>query len=403
MSRDFFLENAAYVPQEDRLWSALTVRENLFYSCKLHNPNLSASVCDSRVDEVLGSLGLVGCQHTKIGNVFLKGVSGGQKRRTPIGMELVADRKVLFLDEPTSGLDAASAAEIMALLKRLAVERGVAIITSVHQPSTHVFNSFDQCRTKRVPDLFFRSCSVRSTDSETQSTVNVDGCMSNCSNLSPNVIPACCVQSTFSPLWRNVVILLTMGQTAFFGPASEALQYFAGLGLKPTGLVNPADYLLEITNSDFSDATVVQDLANSWKTSSANATLMSRIVSANPPSIPRKPSQGLRAGLLRLFTLVKRAGQNSARDPAAYAFRLVLYVFMSCFLGSVYYRVDNNQEDLLNRAFLILWMNAFNSYMDMAAIPVFSLEKEAVVKEFQNGQYSVGIYCLATAVVQTLL
>ncbi|CAN0277096.1 unnamed protein product, partial [Scytosiphon promiscuus] len=117
----------------------------------------------------------------QIGSVFLKGVSGGQKRRTSIGMELVVHRPVLFLDEPTSGLDAASASEIMCLLRRLASERGVVVITSVHQPSTRVFNSFDQ------------------------------------------------------------VMLLAMGQTAYFGPASDSLEHFARLGFKPDGLVNPAD------------------------------------------------------------------------------------------------------------------------------------------------------------------
>ncbi|CAM9270433.1 unnamed protein product, partial [Laminaria digitata] len=81
----------------------------------------------------------------QVGNVFLKGISGGQKRRTSIGVELVVKRKVLFLvDEPTSGLDAASASEIMALLRRLASESGMIIVTSLHQPSSRVFNSFDQ-------------------------------------------------------------------------------------------------------------------------------------------------------------------------------------------------------------------------------------------------------------------
>ncbi|CAM9546843.1 unnamed protein product, partial [Hapterophycus canaliculatus] len=150
MSRSFFLENAAYVPQEDRLWSALTVRENLMFACKLYGPRMSKDQREKRVDEVVASLGLDGCQHTKIGNTLIKGVSGGQKRRTSIGIELVVHRKILFLDEPTSGLDAASASDIMALLGRLASETGMIIITSVHQPSTRVFNSFDQASIQSV-------------------------------------------------------------------------------------------------------------------------------------------------------------------------------------------------------------------------------------------------------------
>ncbi|CAM9919784.1 unnamed protein product, partial [Ectocarpus fasciculatus] len=333
MSKSFFLENAAYVPQEDRLWSALTVRENLMFACKMYSPALSRAECNKRVDKVLASLGLEGCQHTKVGNVFLKGVSGGQKRRTSIGVELVVQRKILFLDEPTSGLDAASASEIMALLKRLASETGVIIITSVHQPSSRVFNSFDQ------------------------------------------------------------VILLTMGQTAYFGPAVDSLDHFASLGHEPKGLVNPADYLLEITNSDFSDKKAVQQLADVWKETPACQALNARVEAPLSPPLIEGPKAGWLSAALQLRELVARASMNSVRDPAAYAL-------------SRYYQVENTQEDILNRVFLILWINAFNSYMDMAAIPVFEQEKCAVVKEVQarnsrsNGQYGIAGFCIANAVVQ---
>ncbi|CAN0324910.1 unnamed protein product [Scytosiphon promiscuus] len=68
MSRSFFLENASYVPQEDRLWSALTVRENLMFACKTYGPSIPHAKCESRVDEVIASLGLESCQHTKVRN-----------------------------------------------------------------------------------------------------------------------------------------------------------------------------------------------------------------------------------------------------------------------------------------------------------------------------------------------
>ncbi|CAM9583250.1 unnamed protein product, partial [Ectocarpus sp. 13 AM-2016] len=338
MSKSFFLENAAYVPQEDRLWSALTVRENLTFACKMYSPMLSRGECNKRVDEVLVSLGLEGCQHTKVGNIFLKGTSGGEKRRTSIGVELVFRRKILFLDEPTSGLDAASASEIMDLLRGLASDTGMIIITSVHQPSSRVFNGFDQ------------------------------------------------------------VMLLTMGQTAYFGPAVDSLDHFARLGHEPEGLVNPADYLLEITNSHFSDTKAVQRLADAWKETPACQALDTRLCAPVSPPLAEGSKAGWLSYFLQLRTLVVRTSINSLRDPAVYALRLVLYVFMSFFLGSVYYRLENTQEDILNWANLIIWVNAFNSYMDLAAIPVFALEKEVIAKE--HGQYAVASFCLANAVVQ---
>ncbi|CAM9549652.1 unnamed protein product [Pylaiella littoralis] len=340
MSRAFFLENAAYVPQEDRLWSALTVRENLMFACKMYGPDMSRAQCEQRVAEVVASLGLESCQDTKVGNIFLKGISGGQKRRTSIGVELVVRPKIVFLDEPTSGLDAAAASEMMALLRRLASETDMIIITSVHQPSTRVFNSFDQ------------------------------------------------------------VILLTMGQTAYFGPAVGSLEHFAKFGHVPVGLVNPADYLLEITNSDFSDAKAVQHLADEWLNSPACATLNQRLGSRYPTPVPPGLKPGCRSRVQQLGSLITRVTLNSIRDPVTYAFRLVLYMTFSFFLGSVYFELENTQADIADRTYLILWINAFNAYMTIAALPVFALEMEAVVKEVQNGQYGAASYCIANTVVQ---
>ncbi|CAM9811429.1 unnamed protein product, partial [Ectocarpus fasciculatus] len=401
MSKSFFLENAAYVPQEDRLWSALTVRENLTFASKMYSPLLSRGECHKRVDKVLASLGLEGCQHTKVGNVFLKGTSGGQKRRTSIGVELVFRRKILFLDEPTSGLDAASASEIMDLLKRLASDTGMIIITSVHQPSSRVFNSFDQVTQQSAPcggwkhhhglsrKTAFKQCKKRASR-DTKGFCPIPG--------GPIVLVLPTTNNVATTLLHDQVILLTMGQTAYFGPAVDSLDHFARLGHEPKGLVNPADYLLEITNSDFSDKKAVQRLTEAWKETPACQALNARLLAPLSPPLAEGAKAGWPSAFLQLRALVVRASMNSVRDPAVYALRLVVYVFMSFFLGSVYYRVENTQEDILNRAFLIIWINAFNSYMDMAAIPVFELEKQAVVKE--NGQYAVASFCIANAVVQ---
>ncbi|CBJ33450.1 conserved unknown protein [Ectocarpus siliculosus] len=388
MSKSFFLENAAYVPQEDRLWSALTVRENLTFACKMYSPALSRADSDKRVNKVLASLGLEGCQHTKVGNVFLKGISGGQKRRTSIGVELVVQRKILFLDEPTSGLDAASASEIMSLLRRLASETDVIIIASVHQPSSRVFNSFDQPLDTDVAGTVLRQDALVESEYQRERRQADEMTPRHCGTLP--CFPLSLAPSTTTPIPRfsqhYTVILLTMGQTAYFGPASDSLDHFARLGHEPKGLVNPADYLLEITNADFSDTEAVQELADSWKETPGCRALNARLEAPLPPPLEEGSKAGYLAALLQLRTLIVRASMNSVRDPAAYALR--------------YYQVENTQEDILNRVFLILWINAFNSYMDMAAIPVFELEKEAVVKEVQNGQYGVAGFCIANAVVQ---
>ena len=121
---------SAYVMQQDVLLPTLTVRETLQYAADLRLP--PPTTADERriiVDEVILELGLKECADTRIGNDIHKGCSGGEKRRTSIGVQLLANPSVLFLDEPTTGLDATSAHQLVRTLKGLA-KKGRTIITT---------------------------------------------------------------------------------------------------------------------------------------------------------------------------------------------------------------------------------------------------------------------------------
>jgi ATP-binding cassette, subfamily G (WHITE), member 2 len=99
-----FKHTIGYVVQDDICSGTLTVRENLFFSIHLRLPNdVSNDEKDDRVSQVIAELGLEACADTRVGTEYLRGVSGGEKRRTCIGMELVLSPKILFLDEPTTG------------------------------------------------------------------------------------------------------------------------------------------------------------------------------------------------------------------------------------------------------------------------------------------------------------
>ncbi|CAF1052470.1 unnamed protein product [Rotaria sp. Silwood1] len=106
MARDpSFKYTVGYVVQEDIITGTLTVRENLMFSANVRLPkDMPKSERAERVTKVINDLGLESCADTRIGTEFLRGVSGGERRRTCIGMELVLSPKVLFLDEPTTGL-----------------------------------------------------------------------------------------------------------------------------------------------------------------------------------------------------------------------------------------------------------------------------------------------------------
>lgn len=132
-----------YVPQDDLLIDDLTVFENLFYNSKLCFGDKTDQEIIEIVEETLGSLGLMEIRDLKVGNVFNKTISGGQRKRLNIALELVRKPAVLFVDEPTSGLSSMDSENVMDLLKELAVS-GKLIFVVIHQPSSDIFKLFDQ-------------------------------------------------------------------------------------------------------------------------------------------------------------------------------------------------------------------------------------------------------------------
>jgi ABC-type multidrug transport system ATPase subunit len=138
-----FRRKVAYVTQEDALFATATAREALEFSAKLRLPvSTSKADRDKVIDDMIISLGLVRCQNTMVGSNLVRGLSGGERKRVAIGVELVANPTCLFLDEPTSGLDSWSALNVVRILKAISAT-GCTIICSIHQPSSEVFNSFD--------------------------------------------------------------------------------------------------------------------------------------------------------------------------------------------------------------------------------------------------------------------
>lgn len=140
---------------------------------------------------VIQELGLAKVADSKVGTQFIRGVSGGERKRTSIGMELITDPSILFLDEPTTGLDSSTANAVLLLLKRMSIQ-GRTIIFSIHQPRYSIFKLFDS------------------------------------------------------------LTLLASGRLLFHGPAQEALGYFASAGHQCEPYNNPADFFLDVINGDSS-------------------------------------------------------------------------------------------------------------------------------------------------------
>ncbi len=132
-----------FVPQDDLLIEDLTVFQNLFYSGKLCFGQIQEEELIALVDQTLQNLGLHEIKELKVGSPLDKTISGGQRKRVNIGLELLREPAVLFVDEPTSGLSSRDSENIMDLLKELAL-KGKLIFVVIHQPSSEIFKMFDK-------------------------------------------------------------------------------------------------------------------------------------------------------------------------------------------------------------------------------------------------------------------
>lgn len=132
-----------FVPQDDLLIEDLTVYQNLYYAAKLCFKSYSKNELDELVTTTLHSLGLFEARDLKVGNPLQKTISGGQRKRLNIGLELLREPSVMFVDEPTSGLSSRDSENIMDLLKELSL-RGKMVFVVIHQPSSEIFKMFDK-------------------------------------------------------------------------------------------------------------------------------------------------------------------------------------------------------------------------------------------------------------------
>lgn len=139
MNRSYFRSVSGYVTQDDYLFPLLTVEETLTYSARLRLSG-GTPLATARVKSLMRELGLIHVANSRIGS----GISGGERRRVSIGVDLVHDPVVLFIDEPTSGLDSSSALHVILLLKSMAINQGKTIVLSIHQPGFRIIELFDR-------------------------------------------------------------------------------------------------------------------------------------------------------------------------------------------------------------------------------------------------------------------
>ncbi len=131
------------IPQDDLLIEELTVFENLYYNAKLCFKNKSETEIKNLVNKTLTNLGLIDRKDLKVGSPLKKMISGGQRKRLNIALELIREPSILFVDEPTSGLSSRDSENVMDLLRELSL-KGKLIFVVIHQPSSDIYKMFDK-------------------------------------------------------------------------------------------------------------------------------------------------------------------------------------------------------------------------------------------------------------------
>ncbi|KAK9243337.1 P-loop containing nucleoside triphosphate hydrolase protein [Lipomyces tetrasporus] len=370
-----------YVQQEDALIGALTVRETLLFAARLGSTSASR-LTEGRsldhyqnVDSVIARLGLSDQANTKIGTPIQRGLSGGQKRRVSVGEKLVANTGgddsdsvvVLVLDEITSGLDAVAAYEVVSRVKEFAAVTGMIVVASIHQPSTATFTLFDS------------------------------------------------------------LMLLSQGKQVYFGPVNQVTDYFAKQGHIIPNNYNPAEYLLEITNTDFlatkersgsaqaddisgvGECDQVAELSRAWHLSEeANlleAALCTTVLKEQFDSdLPGNRSRlfllaPLRATYRQTVILVHRALIKAYRDILAYGVRVIMYVCLAILMGTVWLRLTPNETTIQSYFNAIFFGSAFMSFMTVAYIPAFLEDLATYKKESHENMYGPAAFLFSNVIV----
>lgn len=390
---------SGFVFQDDVLLSTMTAREAIEMSATLRLPQtISKQERNELVDEIISLLNLQTCENTLIGSPLKKGISGGERKRVAIAMELIANPPMLFLDEPTSGLDTFTAYTVVNLLADMAHKQGRTVVATIHQPSSDIFNLFDD------------------------------------------------------------LILLQSGKVIYCGPAKDTVDYFTTLGFVCPEYCNPADFFfMNVLNNNLNnlkmDRIVVStppspiegaqnsvyenlensrsfdqlypskkdgeknlpgdsnsitnhsnsELANKWKHSREYEELCASMERFSNSGIATK-SLRKKAPLKIQFTyLCKRASKNAYRNPMILILNFGVAIYLGLLVGIIY--IDSKSLAVPSRVlnfsgalYFIIISQFFRS--SLGTLNMFFAEKQVFYREHKSGYYSTTPYFFSKLLVE---
>eukprot|EP00357_Protocruzia_adherens_P000286 CAMPEP_0115037682 /NCGR_PEP_ID=MMETSP0216-20121206/42956_1 /TAXON_ID=223996 /ORGANISM="Protocruzia adherens, Strain Boccale" /LENGTH=617 /DNA_ID=CAMNT_0002417933 /DNA_START=140 /DNA_END=1994 /DNA_ORIENTATION=+ len=334
---------AAYVMQDDYLFATLTPRECIRFVVNLRMKDKTANEKEEKVDDVLAELGLLKCADTLVGSHFIKGISGGERKRTSVAVEVVTNPKILFLDEPTSGLDTTTAYVLCKVLKKMA-NRGKIVIATIHQPSSEIFFLFDK------------------------------------------------------------LVLLNLGKLVYQGPTKDSTSYFQSAGFSCPEFSNPAEYYMKIMqpkleNQEKKPKPTRKTLVKLRHQTSPNNLLLNGNTGSFPqslrrlrPSLPAHPRQHMDTieRVIRPFVDQRQTEQEDDQD--AYSDAIVFAL-----LGmALYWDTDDTKTGVDDKMGLFMFC-CINQFMAgvQSVILAFPIERAVFLKEYSGRLYDTGPYFIA--------
>ncbi|CAD5177235.1 unnamed protein product, partial [Musa acuminata subsp. malaccensis] len=348
---------SAYVTQDDVLMTTLTVREAVYYSAQLQLPDsMSRAEKRARAEATIREMGLESAMDTRIGGWASKGISGGQKRRVSICVELLTRPRLLFLDEPTSGLDSAASYVVMNRIARLARREAMTVVAAIHQPSSEVFELF------------------------------------------------------------HGLGLLAYGRTVYFGPPQMADEFFASNVFPCPSPSNPSDHYLRTINKDFdmdnedslahksrSASQAIEVLVRSYSSSdiSHEVTQQIALMRNTGGSLVKKRSQASFFTQTRVLT--RRSFVNMYRDFGYYWLRFAIYIALCLCVGSIYYDVGHSFGSIqaCKSGSMLMFTAAFLTFMAIGGFPSFVEDMKIFGRERLNGHYGATAFTIANALSAT--
>ncbi|XVE53381.1 hypothetical protein DITRI_Ditri02bG0199700 [Diplodiscus trichospermus] len=350
-----------FVAQDDVLYPHLTVLETLTYAAFLKLPKeLTKEEKIEQAELIIVELGLTRCRNNVVGGPALRGVSGGERKRVSIGLEMLVNPSLLLLDEPTSGLDSTTAHRIVGTVRFLA-RGGRTVITTIHQPSSGLYRMFDK------------------------------------------------------------VLVLSEGYPIYCGDADEAMEYFSSIGFTPSlNFLNPADFLLDLANGIAPDVkrdeqlefhgridhhddqnSTKQYLISSYKKNIypvlkayINQCMQDSSFSAVISSKSSCCEVQWNSSWWEQFKVLMRRGLEERKHESYSGLRILQVMSVSILSGLLWWHSDTSH--IQDQVGLLFFFSIFWGFFPLFnAIFAFPQERPMLIKERSSGMYRLSSYYFA--------